>query len=147
MCSLVSHGIAEGSLLILAHQTTFVSFVEILECFWYPQRLESLLMKTSSHGLFEGFQQLRASTFLSTSAIQARHWFEFGSDRTDAAAARVPVWACVLGVVLIVMMGFYLTNFMLWARREKAMRMHDLEDAKKHSEHGNMLGGLIEARN
>jgi hypothetical protein len=46
-----------------------------------------------------------------------------------------------LGVLL-----FYLVNYMLAAQRERSQRQHDLEDAKKHSEHGNMLGSLIEAR-
>lgn len=63
----------------------------------------------------------------------------------DSHGFQLPIWACILGLILILAMMFYLVNFMLWARREKAQRVHDLEDAKMHSEHGNLLGGLIEA--
>ena len=62
-----------------------------------------------------------------------------------AKEVHLPSWAIICGVVLLVAMGFYLVNYMLWAQREKASRMQDLEDAKNHSEHGNMLGSLIEA--
>lgn len=51
----------------------------------------------------------------------------------------LPFWAIIPGLVLIGAILFYLVNYMLWAKRENAARMHDLEDAKKHSEHGTLV--------
>lgn len=54
----------------------------------------------------------------------------------------LPFWAIIPGLVLIgaiLFYLFYLVNYMLWAKRENAARMHDLEDAKKHSEHGTLV--------
>eukprot|EP00438_Fugacium_kawagutii_P010546 Skav214543 [mRNA] locus=scaffold410:634586:635420:+ [translate_table: standard] len=58
---------------------------------------------------------------------------------------QLPLWALICALVLMGAMGFYVANYMLWVRRGRAQRLHDLEDVKKHSEHGNMLGSLVEA--
>lgn len=77
-------------------------------------------------------------------AFVAKSWAAV-VEATQKSEVHLPLWTMICGLVLLGALLFYLFNYMLWAQREKALRQHDLEDAKKHSEHGNMLGSLIEA--
>ncbi|CAE7634773.1 unnamed protein product [Symbiodinium sp. CCMP2592] len=57
----------------------------------------------------------------------------------------VPTWALITGISFVVIAVFYLVNFYLWSRRRRLQRLHNLEATKELSEHGNLLGGLVES--
>ncbi|CAE7413838.1 unnamed protein product, partial [Symbiodinium microadriaticum] len=57
----------------------------------------------------------------------------------------VPTWALVAGIAFVAVAVFYLVNFYLWSRRRRLQRLHNLEATKELSEHGNLLGGLVES--
>ena len=80
-------------------------------------------------------------------AFVAKSWASLVevAHKSQVHMVHIPLWAMICSLVLLGVLLFYLVNYMLVAQREKAQRQHDLEDAKKHSEHGNMLGSLIEA--
>lgn len=78
-------------------------------------------------------------------AFVAKSWASV-VEVAQKSEVHIPLWTMIGSLVLLGVLLFYLVNYMLAAQRERSQRQHDLEDAKKHSEHGNMLGSLIEAR-
>mmetsp|Transcript_46240 Transcript_46240/g.86298 ORF Transcript_46240/g.86298 Transcript_46240/m.86298 type:complete len:409 (+) Transcript_46240:73-1299(+) len=56
----------------------------------------------------------------------------------------MPTWTLVVGVAVVILGLFYLVNFILWSRRRRLQRLHNLEATKELSEHGNLLGSLVE---
>lgn len=77
-------------------------------------------------------------------AFVAKSWASV-VEVAQKSEVHIPLWTMICSLVLLGVLLFYLVNYMLAAQRERSQRQHDLEDAKKHSEHGNMLGSLIEA--
>ena len=77
---------------------------------------------------------------LQQKAAVAKAWVALMTIVSEEHEVHLPFWAIIGGLVLIGALLFYLVNYMLWAKRENAARMHDLEDAKKHSEHGTLVG-------
>lgn len=76
---------------------------------------------------------------LQQKAAMAKAWVALVTIVSEEHEVHLPFWAIIPGLVLIGALLFYLVNYMLWAKRANAARMHDLEDAKKHSEHGTLV--------
>lgn len=88
---------------------------------------------------------LLMDVLLQQQAFVAKSWASL-VEVAHKSEVRIPFWAMICSLVLVGVLLFYLVNYMLVAQRQRSQRQHDLEDAKKHSEHGNMLGSLVEAR-
>ena len=76
---------------------------------------------------------------LQQKAAVSKAWVALMTIVSEEHEVHLPFWAIIPGLILIGAILFYLVNYMLWAKRENAARMHDLEDAKKHSEHGTLV--------